>query len=120
MWSLGATFADFFRPLKERLDDVDEWGDDCDEEVEEDNQHETPPFISLRSTSPMQVTSWRRLPIFNADRGDIGLAWSIFKIKGTPNERNWPVNIAGSRHLICESDSSAGLFIFASCQTANV
>ena len=93
MWSLGATFADFFRPLKERVDDVDEWDDDCDEEVEEDIQpHEIPPFIFLRSTSQPRITSWRRLPIFTADRGDIGLAWSIFKIRGTPSERNWPVN----------------------------
>ena len=93
MWSLGATFAGFFRPLKEQLDDVDEWDDDCDEEVEEgDQQHEIPPFIFLRSTSPMRITSWHRLPLFDADRGDIGLAWSIFKIRGTPNDRNWPVN----------------------------
>jgi hypothetical protein len=94
MWSLGATFTDFFRPLKEQLDDVDDWDDDCDEGVEEgDQQHEALPFIFLQCTSPTRITSWRRLPLFDADRGDIGLAWSIFKVKGTPDDKNWPVNI---------------------------
>jgi len=92
MWSLGVTFADFFRPLKQQLDNVDEWDDDLEEEVDEDEQHIGQPFILLRDTSPLRVTSWRRLPLFNADRGDIGLAWSIFKVRGTPSETNWPVN----------------------------
>ena len=92
MWSVGVTFADFFRPLKQQLD-VDEWDDDCDEGVEEDGrQHTTLPFVFLQSSSPSQITSWNRLPLFNAERGDIGLAWSIFKVRGTPNEINWPVN----------------------------
>lgn len=101
MWSLGATFADFFRPLKEQLDDMDEWDDACDEEVEEDPQRdETPPFIFLQSASQTRMASWRRLPLFDADRGDIGLAWSIFKIRGTPNERNWPVNAVNPPRLL--------------------
>ena len=87
-------FADFFRPLKQQLDDVDEWGDDYDEEAEEDGQQCTaPPFIFLQSPLPPRITSWCRLPLFSADRGDIGLAWSIFKVRGTPNEANWPVNV---------------------------
>jgi hypothetical protein len=92
MWSVGVTFADFFRPLKQQLD-ADEWDDDCDEEAEEDGQHTTLPFIFLQSPSPSRITSWCRLPLFNAERGDIGLAWSIFKVRGTPNETNWPVNV---------------------------
>jgi hypothetical protein len=95
MWSLGVTFADFFRPLKQQLDDPDEWDDDCDEEAEEDEQQHTAlPFISLQHPSPPRINSWRRLPLFDPDRGDIGLAWSIFKVRGTPNETNWPVNLA--------------------------
>ena len=92
MWSLGVTFADFFRPLKQQLEDTEEWDDDLEEEADEDDQHIGQPFILLQGTSPSRVTSWRRLPLFNADRGDIGLAWSIFKVRGTPNETNWPVN----------------------------
>ena len=91
MWSLGVTFADFFRPLKQQLDDVEEW-DDLEEGVDEDEQHTGQPFILLQDPSPSRITSWRRLPFFNADRGDIGLAWSIFKVRGTPNKTNWPVN----------------------------
>ncbi|KAF9654126.1 kinase-like protein, partial [Thelephora ganbajun] len=89
MWSLGATFADFFRPLKQQPDDANEW-DDCGEEAEDEQQHTAVPFIFLENTLPTRITSWRRLPLFNADRGDIGLAWSIFKVRGTPNETNWP------------------------------
>lgn len=98
MWSLGATFAEFFRPLKEQLDDMDDWDDECDEGVEDDQQHEVSPFVLLRSSLSARITSWRRLPLFDADRGDIGLAWSIFKVRGTPNERNWPVNAVNPRH----------------------
>lgn len=95
MWSLGAMFADFFRPLKEQVDDGDEWDEECDEEPEEvEQQDDIPPFMFLRSASPTRMTSWRRVPLFNADRGDIGLAWSIFKVRGNPNETNWPVNAA--------------------------
>lgn len=93
MWSLGATFADFFRPLKQRVDDAEEWEDDCEGEAEEDEEHMGLPFIFLQGPFSSRITSWRRLPLFNADRGDIGLAWSIFKVRGTPNEANWPVNV---------------------------
>jgi len=87
-------FADIFRPL-EQLDELDEWDNDCDEGTEEDEQlHTTLPFIFLRGPSPSRMTSWRRVPLFDPDRGDIGLAWSIFKVRGTPNELNWPVNTA--------------------------
>lgn len=33
---------------------------------------------------------WRRQSLFDASRGSIGLAWSIFKLRGTPTEDNWP------------------------------
>ena len=90
MWSAGVTFTDFFRPLKQQFDEMDEWDNDRDEEADEE-EHPAPPFILLQSPCPSQMTSWCRLPLFNANRGDIGLAWSIFKVKGTPNESNWPV-----------------------------
>lgn len=120
MWSLGATFAECFRPLKERFDDVDEWDDECNEEVEEDEQREAPPFIFLRGASPTRITSWRRLPLFNADRGDIGLAWSIFKVRGTPNETNWPVNPVNPYLVSVDLIVSLGLFVFASRQIADL
>ncbi|PPR02363.1 hypothetical protein CVT24_011707 [Panaeolus cyanescens] len=33
---------------------------------------------------------WIRKTLFNGDRGEIGLAWSIFKIFGTPDSESWP------------------------------
>jgi len=41
-------------------------------------------------TMEIRLADWIRLPLFDAQRGDIGLAWSIFKIRGTPDEVNWP------------------------------
>lgn len=114
MWSAGATFADFFRPLKQKLDDVDEW-DGCDEEAEDQQQRTALPFIFLRSPPPSRITSWHRLPLFNADRGDIGLAWSIFKVRGTPNETNWPVNVVNPSHVLKDLILPLGLSVFASC-----
>ena len=36
---------------------------------------------------------WVRQTLFDSRRGSIGLAWSIFKLRGTPNEANWPVRV---------------------------
>jgi cyclin-dependent kinase 8/11 len=116
MWSLGVTFADFFRPLKQQLDDGDGWGDDYDEEAEEDEQlHTALPFIFLQNPSPSRITSWHRLPLFDAERGDIGLAWSIFKVRGTPNETNWPVSIVNPLHVSGDLILPLGLSVLASC-----
>jgi len=35
---------------------------------------------------------WTRETLFNGDRGEIGLAWSIFKVFGTPTAESWPVS----------------------------
>jgi cyclin-dependent kinase 8/11 len=97
MWSLGAVFTDFFRPLKEQLDDAGEWDDNLGDGPEGgDQQHEDLPFSFLHGAPPTGITSWRRVSLFNADRGDIGLAWSIFKVRGTPNGTNWPVNVVNT------------------------
>ncbi|KAI9444611.1 kinase-like protein [Lactarius indigo] len=37
--------------------------------------------------SPSQ---WERYSLFDGSRGDIGLAWSIFRIRGSPTSENWP------------------------------
>ncbi|CCL98908.1 uncharacterized protein FIBRA_00915 [Fibroporia radiculosa] len=90
LWSLGATFAEFFTPLKmHKLHD--EYSDEysC---VDTDAEDSHPaPFIvplSLRSSDP--DIGWARDPLFDASKGSIGLAWSIFQIRGTPNEQSWP------------------------------
>lgn len=119
MWSVGVTFTDFFRPLKQQLDDVDGWDDNCDEVEEDEEEHAVPPFILLQSPSPSRITSWRRLPLFSANRGDIGLAWSIFKVKGTPNEANWPVNMVNCSHVSENLILPLGLSVLAPCQIAD-
>ena len=41
----------------------------------------------------LATSRWSRTSLFNGRRGDLGLAWSIFQIRGTPNDSNWPVCI---------------------------
>jgi serine/threonine protein kinase len=84
LWSLGATFAEFFTSL--RLD-----GDNRNESGSDGNEEGFGPFISPRSTHMGEL--WIRDTLFDSERGELGLAWSIFKIFGTPTEDNWPVRI---------------------------
>ncbi|KAK0209199.1 kinase-like domain-containing protein [Desarmillaria ectypa] len=68
MWSFGCTFAEFFTPLL----------------PEENDEYDYPP--ELCDANPTLV----RKTLFDGTRGEIGLAWSIFKIIGTPTEDSWP------------------------------
>ena len=129
MWSLGATFAEFFTPLSLYLDEDDDFGsfgggfggpgggfgaagggfarsggyssnrgdtgedDEDGADAEEDKNTPPPPFnipSHLRIGYP--GAKWARETLFNGSRGEIGLAWSIFQIRGTPNEELWPVS----------------------------
>ncbi|KAG2364797.1 kinase-like domain-containing protein [Suillus spraguei] len=94
-WSLGATFAEFFTSVRlfNLLDDeefdfeVDEQSDSGDDSSSKPAE----PFIipkGLRIGDP--TNRWARDSLFDSTRGEIGLAWSIFKIRGSPNETNWP------------------------------
>ncbi|KAJ7593220.1 kinase-like domain-containing protein [Mycena floridula] len=80
-WCLGAVFAEFFTQLI--VDD-----DDGEQEETTSNQ----PFhipSKLTNENPGRF-KWIRNSLFNGTRGEIGLAWSIFKIMGTPTEDTWP------------------------------
>lgn len=79
MWSLGCTFAEFFTPLLPE---------------EDDDEDDYPP--ELRDANPTLV----RKALFDGTRGEIGLAWSIFKILGTPTEDSWPVGHPSQRYLL--------------------
>jgi cyclin-dependent kinase 8/11 len=87
LWSLGATLAEFMTPL--RLSDPDGEEDELDLEGERENAR---PFITP-DVSHMMIPNLRssRDPLFDASRGEIGLAWSIFKIRGMPTDENCPV-----------------------------
>lgn len=43
----------------------------------------------------MSDDGWERCCLFDSERGDIGLIWSIFKTRGTANDENWPVGCLG-------------------------
>jgi len=93
LWSIGATFAEFFTALRLESGDEDDGDDDDDTEPDVDPAGvPLAPFIVpkyLRIGYP--GAQWKRDTLFNGERGEIGLAWSIFKIFGTPTEDNWPV-----------------------------
>ncbi|KZT73248.1 kinase-like protein [Daedalea quercina L-15889] len=87
LWSLGTTCAEFFTPLRlqNRYDDYDELEDDLDED---DRKR---PFVIPKSLTVSDPDGeWRRVSLFDASRGSIGLAWSIFKTRGTPTATTWP------------------------------
>ncbi|KAJ4000185.1 kinase-like domain-containing protein [Lentinula boryana] len=80
LWSLGAMFAEFFTslvpvPSSPTTDDFI-----------------SPSFVTSPSSSDSNTSAWHpvtrytRSSLFDASRGEIGLAWSIFKILGTPRE----------------------------------
>lgn len=88
MWSLGSTFAEFFTSLKL----CDEYEEDEEYPPTAETDNKVPFFIpeGLRIGQP--GTKWARDTLFDGMRGEIGLAWSIFKIMGTPTEQTWPVS----------------------------
>jgi cyclin-dependent kinase 8/11 len=89
LWSLGTVFAEFFTALRLSGDEDD--GDDDDELDDTSEGVPLEPFIVpkyLRIGYP--GAQWNRDSLLNGERGEIGLAWSIFKIFGTPNPINWP------------------------------
>ncbi|KAJ7144836.1 kinase-like domain-containing protein [Mycena crocata] len=84
MWSVGTVLAEMFSALRLCSED------DGEEEVYS-AQAGDPPFVvppRLRVEQP--ETHWSRDTLFNGRRGEIGLAWSIFKIRGTPTAETWP------------------------------
>ncbi|KIJ66610.1 hypothetical protein HYDPIDRAFT_26943 [Hydnomerulius pinastri MD-312] len=97
-WSLGVTFSEFFTPL--RLLSGDDDDDDDDFESDPDSESDSEPAKPMKPLEPFIIPKgaragnprarWTRDSLFNGERGEIALAWSIFKTRGTPNETNWP------------------------------
>jgi cyclin-dependent kinase 8/11 len=86
LWALGATFAEFFTSLHRRplFNDFD---DDSDSEERGDP---TKAYIFDELPEPWSRSEWERYSLFDGSRGDIGLAWSIFCIRGSPTQETWP------------------------------
>nr|GAT51726.1 lanosterol 14-alpha-demethylase [Mycena chlorophos] len=78
LWSFGTVFAEMFTTL--RAED-----EEADEEPVASAQANDPPFVHVPSPS----AEWYHDTLFNGRRGEIGLAWSIFKIRGTPTPDSW-------------------------------
>lgn len=93
IWSLGATVAEFFTPIRFIADDDDrsEESDDGSEAPEQRPDQPLPRIIN-QPVSSWAHGEWQRESLFNAERGSIGLAWSIFQIRGTPDRTTWPVS----------------------------
>lgn len=85
LWSLGATFAEFFTTLHRRANDDED--DDVDSEERGDP---TKAYLSDELLLAWSPSQWERYSLFDGSRGDIGLAWSIFRIRGSPTPENWP------------------------------
>lgn len=86
--------AEMFSALRLCSDDED----DVDEEPMYSAQSGDPPFVvPPRLRVGLPETHWCRDTLFNGRRGEIGLAWSIFKIRGTPTDETWPVSFPAVR-----------------------
>lgn len=101
LWSLGATFAEFFTTLHRRAIS-DDYGDDNDVGIDERGDP-TKAYLSDELPWALSPSRWERYSLFDGSRGDIGLAWSIFRIRGSPTPENWPVR----------SSSTCSLFVFS-------
>ncbi|KAI1790909.1 kinase-like protein [Ganoderma leucocontextum] len=94
LWSMGAVLAEFFTPLRLRkcYADEDEWYEDEDDnESDSDGPSAKLPFVLSKGLSLNSPgVEWARDSLYDSTRGQIGLAWSIFKVHGTPNAETWP------------------------------
>lgn len=85
-------------PLRLVSDDEDDGDDDDDIDPDSDGEPEHIPLVPFIVPRYLRIgypgAQWKRDTLFNGERGEIGLAWSIFKIFGTPTEENWPVSFS--------------------------
>ncbi|KAH9010905.1 kinase-like protein [Lactarius hengduanensis] len=84
LWSLGATFAELFTTLHRRA-----ISDGLDDDIEERGDP-TNAYVSDELPWAWSPSQWERYSLFDGSRGDIGLAWSIFRIRGSPTPETWP------------------------------
>ncbi|KAG9309058.1 kinase-like domain-containing protein [Chiua virens] len=108
VWSLGVTLVEFFASLRLQTDsDSDDEdpaplnraddGESGSESSADSPRASTPsptPFIIPRGNRPhpgIPTGRWTRMSLFDATRGEIGLAWSIFRVVAHRTRVLWPV-----------------------------
>ena len=99
LWSLGTTIAQFFTPLR-LIPSQSRSASPYLTASEEADQLVPGPFLispSLRNKIDYRAT-WERTTLFKGEQGELGLAWSIFRLRGTPNHENWPVGLCRCHH----------------------
>ena len=81
LWSLGAVIAEFFTAFSFVADDED---DIVESPVSVDGEDDgpIPSYRNIELYDSKVRGNWYRDSLFDASRGAIGLAWSIFKIRG--------------------------------------
>jgi serine/threonine protein kinase len=107
-WSFGATLASFFTPLRLLSSDIDP---DNDDHIPNTDDPLDPFIIPPNTSISNPSTYWSRTTLYDASRSEIGLAWSIFKVHGTPNEQLWPEwpSLPQSQTLLFNSVQGKGL-----------
>lgn len=88
--------AEFFTPLRlqRSYDDSDEDSDEDDADPHAGGPPAKAPFIIPKTLHPNHPdVEWERDSLYDASKGTIGHAFSIFKVHGTPNEHTWPVRV---------------------------
>jgi serine/threonine protein kinase len=91
LWALGATFAEFFTTLHRRRALSSNFDDEDDDADAEERGDPTRAYLFDELPEVCARSEWERYSLFDGSRGDIGLAWSIFRTRGSPTPQNWPV-----------------------------
>ncbi|EJC98595.1 kinase-like protein [Fomitiporia mediterranea MF3/22] len=93
LWSLGCTIAHFFTPIQlHRNLYIDDENDEDEQAWSNDDDKPRLAYLVPKDVDAVTFRSaeWARQPLFEGRRGSIGLAWSIFSLRGTPSTENWP------------------------------
>lgn len=115
LWSLGTFICQFYTPIVvSRRSLYGNLSDEPDEDEDTESTEHVNGYIIPSNINPKAMlaynTTWMRQTLFDATKGTIGLAWSIFKVFGSPSKDNWPVSeqLFAFRffHAYCDNRSS--------------
>jgi cyclin-dependent kinase 8/11 len=123
-WSLGCVVAEMFTPIARtpfshdtaiRLDDLEEDSQsqegtslepfvivhpetetetDSDSDADADSDVDSHVTVTSRDAQQVEALFTIRQTLFDGSKGDLGLIWSILRVRGTPTSETWPVSEA--------------------------